>query len=385
MATHSSIFAWRIPWTEQPGRLWSVGSQTVGHHWLNSGHTRRVFLGQVAEGRRARLLLVFGAVAGTGPQPQRGGWTWMTQWELGGCWETGVQARAREGPDCQPLCFYSAKASEGWIHRRLGSFGSHGLEGQGAQGCSNLCPRQGGDILLHQPRNGISNKSSVVNCSSWHRPGQLPAGAQHASVDQSAGLSGGSCVRSTSPHPLAGEWAGVRANFGMPPSPREIPQHSQAIWSESHFSPPPQGWTEQRLSCSSLEPEVQLWGAEDLGFLLPIPENQYPCYHTPRALACWLWSVAPSSPSPIRSRSQTLLSALIAGGSERVPRCPHRFYESHQAQDSVQADGGRDDSYLTTRCSWHLNIQDHPDPGHLFCCVNLKRYCVFGLKKAGLE
>ena len=31
MATHSSIFAWRIPWTEEPGRLQSIGSQRVGH------------------------------------------------------------------------------------------------------------------------------------------------------------------------------------------------------------------------------------------------------------------------------------------------------------------------------------------------------------------
>ena len=31
MATHSSILAWRIPWTEQPGRLQSMGSQRVGH------------------------------------------------------------------------------------------------------------------------------------------------------------------------------------------------------------------------------------------------------------------------------------------------------------------------------------------------------------------
>ena len=30
MATHSSILAWRIPWTEKPGGLWSVGSQRVG-------------------------------------------------------------------------------------------------------------------------------------------------------------------------------------------------------------------------------------------------------------------------------------------------------------------------------------------------------------------
>ena len=27
MATHSSVLAWRIPWTEEPGGLWSIGSQ----------------------------------------------------------------------------------------------------------------------------------------------------------------------------------------------------------------------------------------------------------------------------------------------------------------------------------------------------------------------
>ena len=31
MATHSSIPAWRIPWTEEPGRLQSMGLQRVGH------------------------------------------------------------------------------------------------------------------------------------------------------------------------------------------------------------------------------------------------------------------------------------------------------------------------------------------------------------------
>ena len=30
-ATYSSILAWRIPWTEEPGRLQSIGSHTVGH------------------------------------------------------------------------------------------------------------------------------------------------------------------------------------------------------------------------------------------------------------------------------------------------------------------------------------------------------------------
>ena len=35
MATHSTILAWRIPWTEEPGRLQSKGSQRVGHDHNN--------------------------------------------------------------------------------------------------------------------------------------------------------------------------------------------------------------------------------------------------------------------------------------------------------------------------------------------------------------
>ena len=32
MATHSSVLAWRIPWTAEPGELPSMGSQRVGHN-----------------------------------------------------------------------------------------------------------------------------------------------------------------------------------------------------------------------------------------------------------------------------------------------------------------------------------------------------------------
>ena len=32
MVTHSSTLAWRIPWTEEPGRLQSMGSHRVGHN-----------------------------------------------------------------------------------------------------------------------------------------------------------------------------------------------------------------------------------------------------------------------------------------------------------------------------------------------------------------
>jgi len=36
METHSSITAWKIPWTEEPGKLQSMGSRRVGHDWATS-------------------------------------------------------------------------------------------------------------------------------------------------------------------------------------------------------------------------------------------------------------------------------------------------------------------------------------------------------------
>ena len=36
MAHHSSTLAWRVPWTEEPGRLQSTGSLGVGHDWATS-------------------------------------------------------------------------------------------------------------------------------------------------------------------------------------------------------------------------------------------------------------------------------------------------------------------------------------------------------------
>ena len=42
MATHASILAWRIPWTEEPGGLQSMGSQRVGHNRSNLAHREEV-------------------------------------------------------------------------------------------------------------------------------------------------------------------------------------------------------------------------------------------------------------------------------------------------------------------------------------------------------
>ena len=65
MAPHSSTLAWKIPWTEEPGRLQSIGSLRVGHDWANSlslftfMHWRRkwqptpLFLPGESQGRRS--------------------------------------------------------------------------------------------------------------------------------------------------------------------------------------------------------------------------------------------------------------------------------------------------------------------------------------------
>ena len=39
MATHSSILAWKISWTQEPGGLQSMGSQRVGHDWATNINT----------------------------------------------------------------------------------------------------------------------------------------------------------------------------------------------------------------------------------------------------------------------------------------------------------------------------------------------------------
>ena len=47
MAIHSSILAWRIPRTKEPGRLQSMGSQRVGHNWATNTHIHFLIVGQL--------------------------------------------------------------------------------------------------------------------------------------------------------------------------------------------------------------------------------------------------------------------------------------------------------------------------------------------------
>ena len=72
MAPHSSTLAWKIPWTEEPGRLQTMGSGRVGHDWATSlslfpfMHWRRkwqptpVFLPGESQGRGAWWAAVYG-------------------------------------------------------------------------------------------------------------------------------------------------------------------------------------------------------------------------------------------------------------------------------------------------------------------------------------
>ena len=72
MATHSSTLAWEIPWTEEPGRLQSMGSLRVGHNWATSlslftfMHWRRkwqptlVFLSGESQGRGRLWAAIYG-------------------------------------------------------------------------------------------------------------------------------------------------------------------------------------------------------------------------------------------------------------------------------------------------------------------------------------
>ena len=72
MASHSSTLAWKIPWTEEPGRLQSMGSLRVGHDWATSlwlftfTHWRRkwqptpVFLPGESQGRGACWAAIYG-------------------------------------------------------------------------------------------------------------------------------------------------------------------------------------------------------------------------------------------------------------------------------------------------------------------------------------
>ena len=64
ITTHSSILAWRNPWTEEPGWLLSMGSHRVGHNWSDLAAAAEVSLKKVNnfEGKTATLKNGMGSI-----------------------------------------------------------------------------------------------------------------------------------------------------------------------------------------------------------------------------------------------------------------------------------------------------------------------------------
>ena len=105
MAPHSSVLAWRIPGTEEPGRLPSMGSHRVRHDWATSLHFS---LSHIGEGngnplqcsclenprdRGAWRAAVYGVAQS---------WTWLR-------WLSSSSSSISTGPWCfqKPFCFLS--------------------------------------------------------------------------------------------------------------------------------------------------------------------------------------------------------------------------------------------------------------------------------------
>ena len=72
MATHSSILAWEIPWTEEPGRLLPIGLHRIGHDWSDLPHAQ-----QQLNPNPAQVLRRFGEVSILTTSQKR----WADFWE----------------------------------------------------------------------------------------------------------------------------------------------------------------------------------------------------------------------------------------------------------------------------------------------------------------
>ena len=59
MATYSSILAWRIPWTEEPGKLPSMGWRRVGHDWSDLAAAMEIILQYINKSKQHVIYLTF--------------------------------------------------------------------------------------------------------------------------------------------------------------------------------------------------------------------------------------------------------------------------------------------------------------------------------------
>ena len=95
MAVHSSILAWRIPWTEDPGGLQSIGSQRVWHDWVTNTHTHTVYT-------HTHIYVQYFCM-----QAERDLWDHpvIQQWTLAG---PQTQVKPEDKPLCPRFCLLSS-------------------------------------------------------------------------------------------------------------------------------------------------------------------------------------------------------------------------------------------------------------------------------------
>ena len=67
ISTHSSMLAWRIPWTEEPGGLQSMGLQRVGHNWATKHTCTRDITKEAREARGGPKSLMPTSFSGSAP------------------------------------------------------------------------------------------------------------------------------------------------------------------------------------------------------------------------------------------------------------------------------------------------------------------------------
>ena len=104
MANHCNIFAWKIPWTEEPGRLQFIGSKRVEHNWSDLACTWEAFVWQVWE---RRVEMGAGVVLGSGE-----------------CQEGAETSKPQEMYQSKILTFWDTMAINAYILRSMSPRGT---------------------------------------------------------------------------------------------------------------------------------------------------------------------------------------------------------------------------------------------------------------------
>ena len=122
MAIHSSTIAWKIPWTEELGRLQSMGSQRVGHDWATSILTTMLWTASSVHIARGQFAMVSGACTWKLLRPEPPDGSALTQHPTELCHLSdltpfSVFLSVSHTSDCFPLTRSSKKTVSSKAHR----------------------------------------------------------------------------------------------------------------------------------------------------------------------------------------------------------------------------------------------------------------------------